>query len=215
MRTRLRIALIAVVAMAATGCPADDTTTPPDGTGGGALSVTWESQPGVIPSEPSSDATIERVVFLQNGLRVVGDAGTFDLDRDELEWSRGIVPTALPVADAAPGLYSRLLFDLDGDEGDGDYAYEITGTVKVSTAFQPFTIRDTEDLALSLDFSIMLPVGGSATIPVRIAIDKIVEAVDFAQVPMEDGRYLVESDSPQISAVRAAVSAAFSVPGPV
>ena len=213
MRARLRIALIAVLAMAATGCPADDTTTPPDGSGG-ALSITWESQPAVIPSEPSSDATIERAVFLQDGLRVVGDAGTFDLDRDELEWSRGIVPTALPVMGASPGLYSRLRFGLDGDEEDGDYAYEITGTVKVSTAFQPFTIRDTEDLALSLDFSIMLPVGGSATIPVRIAIDKIVDAVDFAQVPMEDGRYLVDTASPQISAVRAAVTAAFGVFGP-
>ena len=44
----------------------------------------------------------------------------------------GTAPAALPVPSAPPGLYSKLLFDLDGDT-DGstvEYAYEITGTVK-------------------------------------------------------------------------------------
>jgi hypothetical protein len=211
------IALIAAVAMTAAGCETGDTAPPPvDGPGGGGLSIVWSSRPAVIPSEPSSDITIERAVFHQEELRVVGDAGPFDLKREELEWSRGIVPTALPVTGALPGLYSRLLFELDGDDdqGEEEYAYEITGTVKVTDTFRPFTVRDTSGADLMLEFSIALPAGASATIPVRVEIDKIVEAVDFQSVPMQSGRYLVDQSSSQIAAVRAAVRAAFGIHGP-
>jgi hypothetical protein len=216
MRPCHRIALLAALAVAAAGCPVERPPVPPvDSGGGNGLIITWESRPRVIPSEPSSDATIERASFRQDDLRLVGDAGTIKLDRDELEWARGITPTALPVAGAVPGLYSRLLFELEGDDDVGreEYAYEITGTVKVNDSFEPFTIRDTGELTMTLDFSVMLPVGGDATIPVRVEIDKIVDAVDFAQVGKQDGRYLVENGSPQLAAVRAAVRAAFRVSG--
>jgi hypothetical protein len=218
MRASLWITFAVAVATAATGCfvgndpPGDDGD---DGGGGGGLTIEWNGQPSTIPSEPSSDITIDRAVFHLDDLRLVGDAGPIDLDRDKLEWSRGIVPTALPVMGALPGLYSRLLFDLDGsDDGEVTYAYEITGTVKVNDSFQPYTLRDTSDLTLSLDFSIMLPAGGIATIPVRIEINKVVEVINFSQVSTQDGRYLVDDTSPQISNVRAAVRAAFSVSGP-
>lgn len=196
--------------MAVEACHVTDEPTPDGGDSG--LSIEWSAQPGTIPSEPSSDRTIDRAVFRTDDVRLVGDAGSFDLDLGKLEWSRGIVPAALPVAGALPGLYSRLLFELDGSAEVGSaYGYEITGTVKLNDAYQPFTIRDAMELSLSLDLSVMLPAGGSATIPVRIDIDKIVEAVSFAQVVKEDGRYLVDSSSPQISAVRAAVRDAFDV----
>ena len=225
MRALLPSALVAALAVTSAGCEIGDSHTPPDGGGGGGgdgggsggtgLTITWASQPSLIPSEPSSDLTVERAVVHQDDLRVVGDAGTFPLDRDELEWARGITPTALPVPGAPPGLYSRLLFDLDGDtDGTVEYAYEIIGTVKINDAFRPFTIRDTSELALSLDFSIALPVGGSATIPVRIDLEQVVKAVDFGQVSMTDGRYLVENGSGQMTAVRAAVRAAFGINGP-
>jgi hypothetical protein len=167
----------------------------------------------VIPSEPSSDVTIERAVFLQDDLRVLGEAGTFLLERDRLEWSRGIVPVPLPVMGASPGLYARLLFELEGDEEDNEYAYEITGTVKINDVFQPFTIRDTASFQLALDFSIELPAGGTVMIPVRIEIDKLVDAVDFQQVQPDDGIYVVDRQSSQISAVRAVLSSAFGVHG--
>ncbi len=216
MRPCLRIALVAALAVAAAGCPVERPPVPPVDSGGGegnGLIITWQSQPGVIPSEPTANTTIERVAFELHDLRLVGDAGTLELDRDELEWSRGITPTALPVTGAVPGLYSRLLFELEGDDdpGDEEYAYEITGTVKVNASFEPFTIRDTGELNLTLDFSVMLAVGGDAAIPVRVDIDKIVGAVDFSQVQKEDGRYLVENGSPQLSAVRTAVRGAFAV----
>lgn len=218
MRPRLRFTLLAALSVAAAGCPVERPPVPPVDSGGGGgngLIITWESQPGVIPSEPTANTTIERVELRQDELRLVGDAGTIQLDRDELEWARGITPTALPVAGAVPGLYSRLLFELEGDDDGGkeEYAYEITGTVKVNASFEPFTIRDTGELTMMLDFSVMLAVGGDATIPVRVDIDRIVGAVDFSQVQKEDGRYLVENGSPQLSAVRTAVRAAFGVSG--
>lgn len=213
MRAFHRIPVIAALVVAAAGCSVGDNPLPDGGDKG--LSIQWISRPGVIPSEPSSDMTIDHVVFHQDDLRVVGDAGPIDLDRDELEWSRGITPTALPVMGALPGLYSRLLFELDGSDGsEVSYAYEITGTVKVNDTFQPFTIRDTSGLGISLEFSIMLPAGGSATIPVRIELDKIVGVVNFSQVSKQDGRYLVDNASSQISSVRAAVRAAFGITGP-
>lgn len=213
----LRFTLLAALAVAAAGCPVERPPVPPvdSGGGGNGLVITWQSLPGVIPSEPTANTTIERVTFELHDLRLVGDAGTLELDRDELEWARGITPTALPVTGAVPGLYSRLLFELEGDDdpGDEEYAYEITGTVKVNASFEPFTIRDTGELDLTLDFSVMLAVGGDATIPVRVDLDRIVGAVDFSQVPKDDGRYLVEKGSPQLSAVRTAVRTAFGVSG--
>jgi hypothetical protein len=214
MRAGVGLLFVAAVAMGASGCQADDTTTPPDS--GGGLSIEWNSRPTTIPSQPSSDVTIDRVVLRLDDLRVVGDAGIFPVDREWLEWSRGIVPTPAPVMGALPGLYSRLLFELDGDTDDGEikYAYEIIGTVKVTDSFRPFTIRDTSDLNLSFDFSIMLPAGDSAVIPVRVEIDKIVNVVNFGSVPMQDGRYLLDGSSSQISTVRDAVKDAISINGP-
>lgn len=220
MRSLLPPALAAALAVIAAGCEIGDSATPPDGGGGSidssvpvgtGLTVTWESQPSQLPSALSPDVTIERAVVHQDDLRVVGDAGTFPLDRGALEWAQGIAPTELPVPSAPPGLYSRLLFELDGDTGGGSeqYAYEIVGTARVNGTTRPFTIRDTSELTLSLDFSIELRIGGSATIPVRLELDRIVNAVDFDQLSPNNGRYLVENGHPQMPAVRAAVRAAF------
>jgi hypothetical protein len=214
----LRLILAAAVVTAVAGCPGDAPPAPPPDGGplpGTGLTITWTSQPATIPGQPSSDLSIERAAFLQDELRLVGDAGPVPLDRDQLEWAAGTAPAALPVAGAAPGLYSRLLFELEGDEeGDDEYAYEITGQVRVNGDLEPFTIRDTGELTMSLDFSIMFPAGGSATIPVRIDLEAIVEAVDFSSVPFQNGRYLVEGGSSQLSAVRTAVRGAIAVRGP-
>jgi hypothetical protein len=227
MRALLSSALVAALAVTAAGCEIGDSNTPPDGggsgggdgggTGGTGLTVTWESQPSSFPGTPSSNITIQSAVVHQDELRVVGDAGTFPLDRDELQWAQGLAPEELKVPSAPPGLYSKLLFELDGDTDGGvvEYAYEIVGTVKVNDVTRSFTIRDTAEIMLSLDFSVELRVGGSATIPVRLELDRIVNAVDFGQFsPDNTGRYLVENGHLQMPAVRAAVRAAFGVRGP-
>ena len=207
MSLRLRFAALALLA-AASGCPADDTIAP-DG-GSTELRIEWTGQPASIPGEVSTTATLERAVFRLDDPRVVGDAGSMELDRETLEWARGIVPAPDVLAGAAPGLYSRLLFEVKGD--DDEYSYELIGTARVGSTTRPFTIRDRDDLSVSLEFSILLRAGDTARLPVRIDLDRLVEAVDFAQAPVEDGRFLVE-DGLQLDAVRAVLRGAFALQG--
>jgi hypothetical protein len=110
---------------------------------------------------------------------------------------------------ASPGLYSRLRFKLEGkdEEEEKEYAYEITGQADVSGTVRPFTIRDTDEISFSLDFSILLMAGKRATIPVRVEIDKLIQAADFASAPIVDGTCVVENSS----AVRDAARTAFGV----
>ncbi len=216
MPAYVRIAVAVAVAMAATGCPVGVDPPPPipDGPPGvTGLSITWQSRPAQIPGAVSPDLTITSATFEQDDLRIAGEAGTFQLDRDELEWSGGVAPAELPVVGAAPGLYARLSFELEGDEEEDEYAYEITGTVRVGGEDRPFTIRDTSSFELALDFSISLPAGGTVMIPVHVDLDELVNAVDFDQLQPDNGKYLVDRTSSQISAVRAAVNGAFGVSG--
>jgi hypothetical protein len=205
----VRIAAAALLAATA-GCPADDTALPDGGgtDGGTELRVEWTGRPAALPAALSSDLTLERAMLRTEDLRVVGDASTLELRREELEWERDAAPAPDVVAGAPPGLYSRLLFEVEG-EGD-EYSYELSGMVRVGTTTRPFLIRDREELAISLDFSIMLKAGASARIPVRVELDKLVEAVDFAQVPVQGGTYLVE-DGAQLASVRDKLRQAFSV----
>lgn len=215
MSLPLRFAVLALLGAAAAGCPGDPGTGPDAADGGTTeLRIEWIGLPASLPGAVSSTATLERAKFRPDDLRVVGDAGPIELDRETLEWASGIVPTPDVPAGAPPGLYSRLLFELEGDDdGGGDeYAYELVGTARVGSTTRPFTIRDRGELELSLDFSIMLRAGSGARIPVRVDLGKLVEAVDFAQVPVVDGQFLVE-DGPPLAAVRAVVRDAFGIQG--
>ena len=214
MSPPLRFAVLALLGAAAAGCPGDPTAGPdaPDG-GTTELRIEWAGRPEALPAAVASTATLERAVFRLDDLRVVGDAGPIDLDHETLAWSSGIVPTPDVPAGAPPGLYSRLLFKLDGDDdGSDEYAYELVGTARVGTTTRPFTIRDRGELSVSLEFSIMLPAGATARIPVLVELDKLVEAVDFAQAPIDDGQFLVEG-GPALDAVRAKLREAFVIRG--
>jgi hypothetical protein len=214
MRPCLRLAIATVLGMAVGGCPAEPTPPGPDGGGGdGGLSIVWESRPSPIPSEPSSDIAIERASFLLEGLRVVSDGGSLELELKRLAWSRDGAPGPVPVKGASPGIYSRLLFELEGEEDDQAYAYEITGTVKINGTVYPFTIRDLADINLAVEFSFELRADDVASIPVRVEIDKLVEAVRFETLTREDGRYVVDEGAP-LEAVRAQLKKSFSVHDP-
>lgn len=216
MTACIRIAVALAAAMALTGCPIGDDPPPPppDGPpGGSGLTITWTSRPAQIPGALSPDLRIDRAAFRQDDLRVEGEPGTARLDRDELEWASGVTPADLPVTGASPGLYALLSFKLEGDEEDDEYAYEITGSVRVNGQDREFTIRDTNNFGISLGFSITLPAGGTATIPVHVDLDELVNAVDFEQLQPEDGKYLVDRNSSQISEVRNAIRGAFGVVG--
>lgn len=213
MRASLRFAIVAVLGMAAAACPGPPPDPPPaDGSGSGGesgLFIEWQSQPQAIPGPVSAGVTIERADFRLDDLRVISDSTPIEIDLKKLSWSRDAVPGTLAVMGASPGLYSRLRFKLEGkdEEEEKEYAYEITGTADVNGTVLPFSIRDTDELSFSLDFSILLMAGARATIPVRVEIDKVIQAADFASAPVVDGTCLVEDSS----AVRDAARAAFGV----
>ncbi|MBA3822223.1 MAG: hypothetical protein H0X17_25280 [Deltaproteobacteria bacterium] len=212
--------MLAVLALLAgtglTGCPGDDggptdagdANDANDANDGAGLAITWESRPDTIPGDTSSGNTIASAMFRLENLRVVGDAGPLTVGALTLQWAAGVVPAAVTVEQAPPGLYSRLLFDLA--PGPTGFAYEITGTVEVNGASRPFTIRDRAARSLSLDYSITLPPGGRATIPVRVESDRLVEAIDFDPLPFANGRYLVEDDA-TLAAVRAELASSLGV----
>jgi hypothetical protein len=187
----------------ATGCPGgggggDDDEPPIDGNPMAGLTVAWDSKPETIPGDGPSNTRVERAVFRIANLRVVGDAGPLTVGAATLEWAAGTTPAALALADAPSGLYSRCVFDLSG----APYAYEITGTVRDGDTMTPFTIRDTQSTAIAVDYGVMLPPGGSAEVRIDVDIARLVGVVDFSQVPLQGGQYLVEDGSPQLVRVR-------------
>jgi hypothetical protein len=205
-----RLALLATIAAAA-GCPGTDPPTPdPDGgVGGDGLRLVWVGQPAALPGATPGGAVLERAAFHLSDLRVVGDAGTLELERERLEWSREATPPPDAPSGAPAGMYSRLRFDLEGD--DDEPSYELAGAVTVAGVTRPYVIRDGEKLAISIDLQVALAPGGRAQIGVQVAHGRIVDAVNFAQVPILGGAYVVDKSSSQIGAVRAAARAAFAI----
>ncbi|MGN6108116.1 MAG: hypothetical protein ACTHU0_23615 [Kofleriaceae bacterium] len=207
-RSGFAIAAWALGALAfATGCPADDTTVPADAATDAAatsgLTIHWECRPD-LPGRATSEATVDRAVFRLRNVRTVSDSGTTSAppasNQLSLEWGAGVAPRPLELTDAPAGLYSRLLFDLDG--GYAEYAYEISGTVEINNAFYQFVIREREVTPLYLDFALALPPGGNGAIEVRIEVDKLVKAVEFSQVPPFNSVLVIEDGNPQLDAVR-------------
>jgi hypothetical protein len=183
----------------------DDDEPPKDG-GRTGLTLEWKSRPEEIPTE---DSRITRATFQLSNLRIIGDAGPLALGMVALEWARDVEPGDTIVPDAPSGLYSRCLFDLVAP--NGGYAYEIAGTVEQNAMKVPFVIRDRSATAVSMSFSEMLAPGGRAEIEVDVRIDAMVGAVDFSQVPLQNGTLVVEDGSTQLAKVRLQLASAFDV----
>jgi hypothetical protein len=175
--------------------------------GPSGLTLEWSSRPENIPDEPGRSPRVMSAAFQTSNMRVVGDAGPVAVGATVLEWAMGEEPDEQHIRDAPSGLYSKCLFDLVAP--NGGYAYEITGTVTQNTTTTPFVIRDRGTRAVSISFEKMLMPGGQAEIEIRVRIDQIVGAVDFASVTPQGGMLVVDDSSPQIAAVRDALDDAF------
>lgn len=207
-RWAIRSAPVLLLLALVTGCPPGDEV-PRDSGEATGLSIEWESRPESFPGETSFNVTIDRARFRLESLRVVGDAGPLAIPEVTLAWASGISPPELKLDDAPSGLYSRLLFDVAA--GSTDYAYEIAGTIDIDNTTRSFVVRDRASLSLSLDYSLVLSPGNEVSLPVRVEIDKLLEAIDFDVVPVQNGGYLIEDGDPQLVDVRTELAGAFSV----
>jgi hypothetical protein len=204
MKTRA-IVILALVGGCNPHGGGDDVEPPKDG-GRTGLTLRWQSRPEHIPSD---DSRIVRAAFQLSNLRVVGDAGPVGFGERALEWARDVEPEVTSAPEAPSGLYARCLFELVAP--NGGYAYEIEGTVERDDDEVPFTIRDRGTSPISIDFSKMLAAGGEARVEIEVGIEKLISAVDFADVPLQNGRLIVEEGGTQLPRVRLQLASTFEV----
>lgn len=187
--------------------------------GSRVLHLAWSVKPSTIPDTTSSNVRITGAYFGAQNLRVVGDAiGPGDLrtyvDRLPIEWATDKVPKVSNFLDAPSGLYSRVGLELD-DEGGGNSrdAYEITGTVNIEGSFVPFVIRDAQGrlMSVTIDPQVSLALHDDKTVRVQIDLTKITGTVDFDDLPVRDGKRVLDENNSQIGEVRKKLGEAFSV----
>ncbi len=108
------------------------------------------------------------------------------------------------------GLYSRVEFRLDGA---ADHAVSIHGKVRLMDGQDhDFTINDDTSDALGFDVDgVSLGTKDAITIDVTTDLQHISDACDWSTViPDGEGELIIESGSPQMAAVHAAILTAFS-----
>ncbi|MBK9033060.1 MAG: hypothetical protein IPL61_17630 [Myxococcales bacterium] len=208
MRRLLGFALLIALA----GCPADDQGGP-DATTSAGLAVGWKSDPAQIPGPVEDNLELDSAVFHLRNLRVIGDAGAGDPRTTapvvELGWGSETSPKTVGFPDAPPGLYGRMLWTID--RGADPSAWELRGTVQIGATTEPYVIRDTEPLAIDLDFEIMAEAGVQTTIVVRAELDHALDEADFAAAPVIAGVRTIEPGDAQLPGIRAKIVDAFGV----
>lgn len=199
---RLALGLLTVTLVA--GCPADDVGGPDAATSSG-VELRWVTRPTTVPGAVDPELDLTSATLHLRNLRLVGDAGAGDprttMATVDLSWSAGAAPAPAGFPDAPPGLYARLLCDLD--RGAAPFAFELTGTVVTDDdQREPFAIRDTAPLAIDADFSIDAAPGVRTAIVVRVELDAVVEGLDFDAAPVIEGVRVIGPGDPQLTAVR-------------
>lgn len=186
-------------------CHADPSTAP-DAPAGDGLRVEWHADVQ-LPAEVAPGCSLTRAELRVSELRAISDAGSVELESRVLLWN-GQVPDAMTLASAPPGLYSRLRFELEADDSD-DFVYELRGTFTDRGTPRPFVIRDADEIAVSVPFSVTLSPGGEAALPIAVALGAAVAAVDFSNVELDDG--VLEVEGAELAAARAALLAGFDL----
>ncbi|HSD89896.1 MAG TPA: hypothetical protein VLB44_20335 [Kofleriaceae bacterium] len=212
MQGMIRCALVAGFLF---GCHTDDTA-PPDGpvSGNAGITVDWATTPPTWPGTIKDGVTLERARFALDSLRVIGDAGPGDPRTTartlDVRWESGTSPDQIAFADAPTGLYSQLAIQLDGHLITNSYRFE--GVAHVNGVDYEFRVEDSNALPVTL--SISETVSPSQNTAIRINVDFVhaLESVDFASLPIDDGRLELETTSPGITEFRQKLVESFTAP---
>lgn len=206
MRTLLVIGLLA-------GCHGDDSTTTPDAVTPGpmGLELRWMPDP-LLPGPISTDLTVTRAEFGFSRISVVGDAGPGDprttMSHVTPVWDASTRPAPVPFEDAPAGLYSQVVLDLDGD--DGDHTFEITGTVMLATPM-PFRVVDNQAQRIAVACEVLVADRALTAAALGLDAEKLLTEIDFSTARVVGGVIVVDHTDAQILEVRQALSEVFDV----
>lgn len=169
------------------------------------LTVTWSAQPS-IPG-PFSGVQVSSLKLRVARLEVIGDTGsstgTTKTDFD-VPWSAITTPFPINFFAAEPGVYSNVSLQLDGKVVAP--SYEILGTVVINGATELFKISDTAALSVDITgFDLTLMAGDAVEVPIRVDLDEVLDAVNFAMLPTDMNVRTMNQNSIGIAAVRTAL----------
>ena len=202
-----------VIAGLLSACHTDDTNPPDVPPGSSGLVVRWSSAPTTWPGDLGNGVTIDSARFKMDSLRVIGDAGPGDPRTSatayEARWDEGTKPADNVFADAPPGLYSQISISIDGHLTEA--SYELRGHVFVSSQQYEYRIEDQNALTFTVQTDKMLAPGGEATIGLRVNFIHAIDVVNFAALPVEEGRLELESGNAQMPTFRANLVESFEI----
>lgn len=167
------------------------------------LTVTWAADPS-LPGEVRAHAVVTSATFRVRRLEVIGDAGPGGTTRADVElaWTATAQPLPITFATAAPGLYSKVTLDIDGDLEVP--SYEIHGLIEVDDngTMEPFRILDRGDLVVDIDgYEIGLGAGAHAQVPVRLDLRDAFD-LDIDVFHDEGGVWTLDDEDAYISELR-------------
>ncbi len=166
------------------------------------LAFEFGTDPAVPGPFPGPGApSVREIRFTLRDVRAIGDAATGSdtrIDSFDLRWQGGDSP-GFELDAAPPGMYSSLLARV--------VEFEISGTVTIDGAVESFEIEDDEVVdTLGIPLSIQLAPDESRVVTVTFSGDGLFDGIDWASLPIEDGKRVLESDD----TIRYRALAAFS-----
>lgn len=214
MQGMIRCGLLAGLLVAChTSDPATPDAPPIDGHGPPGLHVTWESEPATYPGTIEDGLTVDSVALTVESLKVIGDAGPGDPRTTkavfQLRWDDHDSPQAIDFEDAPTGLYSKLSLQLDGHTLLP--SLEIKGHVELAGVTLEYEVEDRNAVPVSLDCDRMLQPGGSASLAVKLKLHDALTSIDYASLPVHDGKIELETGNSQLDEFVEKFGRAFSV----
>ena len=206
--------VLAFVLVAAAACGDHGSAPGVDGavTGNPGMAILWRTQ-GELPGVVTPTITVTSAAFKVHDLRVIGDAGGGDSrttpDHVNVAWTAAGAPSPVLFPDAPTGLYSKVLFELDGKILDS--SYDLTGTVVVAGQNKPFAIRDLDEIQIAQTISAELVPGGHTDVVLVLDLEPALATIDFTALPQDDDTLLLDDSSTQMPPFRAALRTAFTV----
>lgn len=187
-----------------------------DGTSSTGLFVKWSTKPTAYPGDLGNDITVSTTTLRFDNLRVIGDAGgpgdprTTRIVFSET-WDASTQPDVTPFPDAPSGVYSELVFEVDGLLMDD--SIEIEGTVKVDGNTKPFEIHDRNLTNVDLTCDSTLQPGGATSLEIEADFASMLGSIDFSMVEDVGGTLQLQTFDDQMKPFEQKFQQSFKVSG--